>query len=243
MTSESIYGTLSADREAGSWLSPPTGPYLLSSRTAEEMRPGLVAVGTVFLVLGGVAVGAWLSEPSPTTKTEASTVQWGWTVPAQSSFETPLLWGLNGSFQISWSSSAVLAAKLFSESCPGYAPCVKGGVENVYSWPNGSRGTWSAPGTPGYPYYVMFTSSVPAAASVAASTQSTSSSPLPPSDTLAMIAGTLAGITLVGLGGIALFLGLFLRRNVFGRPPPLVSQRAEDAAAIAEQTDPQRPDR
>jgi hypothetical protein len=207
------------------------------------MRPGLVAVGTVFLLLGGVAVGAWLSEPSPTTKTEASTVQWGWSVPAQGTFETPLLWGLNGSFQISWSSSAVLGAKLFSESCPGYAPCVKGGVLNVYTWSNGTRGSWSASGAPGYPYYVLFSSTVHTAASVSASTQSTASSPLPPSDTLAMVAGTLAGITLVGLGGIALFLGLFLRRNVFGRPPPLVSQHAEDAGAIAEQTGAQPPER
>ncbi|MCI4346766.1 MAG: hypothetical protein L3K07_08480 [Thermoplasmata archaeon] len=201
------------------------------------MRPGLVAVGIAFLALGAVTVGASLGEPAASSRTESSTVQWSWSLPPQGQYDSPFLWGLNGSFSISWSSSTVVSATL-------YAPCVacKSPWTKIDSWANVSRGSWSTQGVPSYPYTVDFTSAVSSATSIAASTQSSTIVPLPPPNALAMIAGTLAGITLVGLGGIAVFLGLFLRRNVFGRPPPLVSQRAEDARAIAEQYPPQPPE-
>ncbi|MCI4363335.1 MAG: hypothetical protein L3K13_03410 [Thermoplasmata archaeon] len=201
------------------------------------MRPGLVAIGTAFLVLGAVAAGASLSQPSPPSRTETSTAQWSWSVPSDGAYQSPLLWGLNGSFGISWSASVLVSATLFG-SAPGSGKTL---FASVYSWPNVTRGSWSAEGAPSYPYYLVFTSSARSSGSIAASTQSSNSVPPPATDMLALVAGTLAGVTLVGLGGIALFLGLFLRGNLLGRRPPLVSQRAEDVGAIAEQYPPPPP--
>jgi hypothetical protein len=54
-----------------------------------------------------------------------------------------------------------------------------------------------------------------------------------PADAIAELASGL----LAGVGAVALFLGLFLRGG-FQRPPPLVSRTADDAAGVAESTDP-----
>jgi hypothetical protein len=194
------------------------------------MRTGLVLVGTALALLGAVTVGVAVSYNAPTPVTHVSTTQSSWTVPAHGEMTTPQLWGLNGSFGVSWTASAALNVLLTATLCSSPSSC---DVAPVANWTAQTQGSWQSPGVPAYPYLLAFTNPTHASAAVALTAHSTLTTPVPPTDVWVPVLSTLAGGVVFAIGAMALFLGLFLRRGIYGRPPPPVSRHADDAEAIA----------
>jgi hypothetical protein len=194
------------------------------------MRTGLVLVGTALALLGAVTVATAVSYNPPSPVTHVSTTQSTWTVPALGRTTTPVLWGLNGSFAVTWSSSMALNVALTATLCPTH--CSYGSAP-ITNWTGQMQGSWQSSGAPAYPYVLAFTNPNHASAAVALTAHSTVTSPVPATDVFVQVLSTLAGGVLLVIGGMALFLGLFLRRGVYvGRPTP-VSRHADDAEAIA----------
>jgi hypothetical protein len=194
------------------------------------MRTGLVLVGTALALLGAVTVATAVSYNAPTPVTHESTTQSSWTVPALGRMTTPELWGLNGSFAVSWTASSVLDVVLTGTHCPSQPPCDTAPVAN---WTAQAAGNWQSSGMPAYPYQLAFSNPNHASAAVALTAHSTITTPVPATDVWVPVLSTVAGGVVLAIGAMALFLGLFLRRGVYAVRPPLVSQHADDAETIA----------
>lgn len=197
------------------------------------MRTGLVVIGTALALLGAATVVAAVTFDTPSPVTHESTSQSTLTVPALGSTTTAPIYGLNGSFSLSWTSSAHIDVELSATVCnsdrtPGV--CVS---EPVANWSSQSQGAWQSSGAPSYPYQLLFSTTGPSPAAVAMTVRSTATTPTPTGDLFVQLLAGIAGAVLAFIGVLALFFGLFLRRNVYGARPPLVSRHADDAAEIA----------
>ncbi|HEV2449708.1 MAG TPA: hypothetical protein VGU43_04770 [Thermoplasmata archaeon] len=197
------------------------------------MRTGLVLVGAALALLGAATVVAAVTFDTPSPVTHESTSQSTLTVPGLGSTTTAPIYGLNGSFSLSWTASTRLNVELTATVChPPRDPgsCVNQAVAN---WTAQSQGAWQSSGAPAYPYKLMFSTPGPSPAAVAMTVRSTSTTPTPPSDLFVQLLAGITGAVLASIGVLALFFGLFLRRNVYGARPPPVSRHADDAAEIA----------
>ncbi len=199
------------------------------------MRPGLVTVGVLFAVL---AAGMLLAvNLSPTTSENRD---W-FTLPPQplasnASASYALLQGTDttaGTLTLHWSATASARVALFAAAgCPVAAPSCASGTPLV-QWAGARYGNWSTAGDLRFPYLLVWSG----AASAASGTFSANGLESSPGATGYLSVGSLVidggAVTLAVIGGVAIFLGLFLRGDVYGGPRPLVSRSAEDAAEIA----------
>lgn len=191
------------------------------------MRTGLVAVGVAFLVVGGVALGSLYLSPPESVRVEhdsSTTVEVNpsiWTTTAD-------LWGENGSamtFTIHWASTVPVEIDLFSKSSsctPGTSCAIE-----VATWGDGDAGTWTANATPHYPYELQALAKSAGDGLLYVSAAGAAQMTLTP-NTVQTVASTIAAIAALVVGGVALFLGLFLRADPYGPPPPVIPLRAED---------------
>lgn len=187
------------------------------------MRPGLVAVGAALLVVaaGGVAAlalvpipanglsatstGTWLATPG---QTNATTIEGGSTV--------------DGVLSVHWVSSAPLTVAVFgSGGCPpDRAGCAD--WSEIDHWNASSTGWWNVSGTLHFPYLVTFWNPGSGSATVHISATTTVAATASLSPVSQLFLGLSVGA--VGfIGGVALYLGLFLRGGVYAdrpRPPP-----------------------
>ena len=198
------------------------------------MRPGLVAVGGALVLLGGGILASVYLVPTP-----GPTNQYAFSDPVQvvraHATWSVLLNGINdsgASVTVRWSSSQSLAGSLYTHlTCtPSVPPCP--GPKLLAQWTSGVSGVWTAPGPSSFPYRLNLTNagSAPANATVAWSETIPSAFHLPALTALLVDAGS---ATLMGIGGVAVFLGLFLRGGVYRRPPaPSNSRPGEDAESL-----------
>ena len=187
------------------------------------MRPGLVVVGGILLLLGVAAILVLLDSPSgpgtvSTTKFQAVPI----TVPAGAPREIVFPAGtasLAGDFLLSWNSTSPVDVLVFPN----------GSSTAVAAWSNVTTGQFTATGTIPVPYHIDVTvhaasgSGGPTNASFTvggvlqhSSAGSAGSSPGGWTGWLLYAAAGALGV----IGGIAVFLGLFLRAGVFGPPRP-----------------------
>jgi hypothetical protein len=170
----------------------------------------------VFVLLGAATAFVALSPPVPANHTDSQTTTWSWTVGAGDEFVSPALWGLNGSLVLSWSSDVPLNVSLAQTApCAGGPPCRT--IATLAQWSDANSGRWNTTNAE-YPYVLNVTDAFSTPADVSCVEVSTAdaatSSALPVGTFAALLA---AGATLLTLGVVAIFLGLFLGPNVYGR--------------------------
>jgi hypothetical protein len=191
------------------------------------VRPWLVVIGLLFLTLAGGTVAAlyfaaaengnvvtYISPPYAATLAPNQTVALPFDGPA----------GNSETFTLSWHAVAPIHVVL-EQSTPCASSCPTGPVLVV--WASNATGTWTGHGPFHYPLLCLLTNPQTRAtnATVLGRAVSTYPSPLPWVYELLLGAGA-AGLFLVG--GVSVFLGLFLRGNPYGPPSPVVSQHPDD---------------
>lgn len=181
------------------------------------MRLGLVAVGTAFALIGAaVIVAVVLPSDQPTlTRSTSDAVDHlangDWrtlNISASSSSQATmtLAWMATGDVNVSW---------YRTEPCstPPHQ-CVL--VPPLMSWSSAKAGHWSSSGTAGSTYLLYVEATPSAGVNFSAEfdehyrTSELALTPIPFAVTL------LGGSLLTGMGGVALYLGLFLPSGVYG---------------------------
>ncbi|MHB8352756.1 MAG: hypothetical protein ACYDFT_08760, partial [Thermoplasmata archaeon] len=196
------------------------GIYALP-RSAILVRSGLVLVGVAFLVVGGAALSVlYAAPPAPVRDSTVSMV----TIPIDGTapvWSAPL-WGQNGSdesFTLRWHSTIPvtlgLADAMENRSCPHRVACPDSPM--VWMWNESKEGNWSSSGDPDCPYWVEASSPTGAAATISIETTSRASF-TDAGPAVELWVGTISAVLILGVGSIALFLGLFLLAGSF-RPP------------------------
>jgi hypothetical protein len=183
------------------------------------VRPGLVAVGVAFLVLGGATLSAVHLFPQGPPADQQTTVVQPVFVNSHGGGQQRLT-GVNtssGSFRVHWTSTTPLSVALYD--APGCAPtgaCAL--TQPIETWPANTSGNATLLGALAYPFVLLWSNPGASPGSFAADAVETyhPDGGLPTLATL-LIDGT-AG-TLVVVGAVGLFLGLFLRGGVYSRPP------------------------
>ncbi len=185
------------------------------------MRTGLVVVGLAITLAGGGLVASLFLIDVGETNALSSTA----TYPVLGGGGTynssiPLHASSGATFVLSWSSTGATNVTLWSTSpcaAPAVGNCVN--VPALVNWPANESGRWSMSGTV-VSEYVLSTRDVGPTnlnfTYTASEAYPISKAPLSPLAVSLILLG--AGL-LLGIGGIAVFLGLFLRGGVYARNP------------------------
>lgn len=195
------------------------------------MRPGLVFAGGM-LVLLGVATIATFSLLPATSHNTSEVV----TLPQEYNAHgggMALLAGsdtASGTLVVGWRASSPVNVTLYPAAGCRVAglDCATGPAAE--SWSTAVVGNWSTTGHLTFPYLLVWQGAAVAGNLTASGTETTDVRVTPPLLTTLLIDG--AGAALGVLGGVAVFLGLFLRGGVYDRPPAVVSRSAEDVDEI-----------
>jgi hypothetical protein len=201
--------------------------YFLLSALPNLVRTGLAVVGVALLVVGAATVLLLLTIP-PSNETTLTSL--GATLGPFSYSSAPLTMQntSQGSLTISWSSNEPISVEIFhpAKPCTGGAGCALGNP--VGQWNDSHSGSWTLTGSLVFPFIVNVTNSgsTTAAFHGLATESYTSSAPLLPTTTELFV--LTSGVVLAIIGGLALFLGLFLRGGVYREPPPVPHRSADD---------------
>jgi hypothetical protein len=183
------------------------------------MRPGLVLLGSAFVILGAATIVAFNLSPAVTTNEYRSTIPVQPFAPNVRSFA--LLAGTDagsGTFTLTW--NATVPANVSLYLAPG---CVRPALACANGAPlashSGLAGAWSMSGALHFPFLLVWhATGAPGgnfSASALETTQTRAATGLLDS---VLVNG--AAIVLGVVGAVALFLGVFLRGGVYARPPP-----------------------
>ncbi len=190
------------------------------------MRTGLLAIGVALAVVGAIlgVTGFILPGTTPShTYTQTRAISAPNIVPYQD--RVGVVSGVNtssGTFSISWSSTQTLAVSLYQgipcSSVSHY--CMSGPA--LVSWSANASGLWTHSGALTFPFLLSLYNTHLSNTSFAGSaleSYATNSNNIPGWAELTILAGA---VLLVALGGMAAFLGLFLRRGVYDEPAPVL---------------------
>lgn len=192
------------------------------------MRPWLVVIGVVFLALAGgtLATLYFGSSGNPTTVvTPYSQLSLG-----ANTTERLSLYGSNGSseqFSLVWQASTPIAVILEQVlPCPGHCDHV------LVAWSSNLSGTWAGSGPFAYPLQCVLENAQSHPTTVTLTGRAVTSNPTHFSLEIEFVLGAgAAGLLLVG--GLAVFLGVFLKGDPYGPRSPEVSPSPEDAEEVA----------
>jgi hypothetical protein len=197
------------------------------------VRPWLVVVGIIFLTLAiGTATTIYFAgQGNPVRSTVPFDLPLTLT-PGENETVNPA-WsnGTSELFSLTWHSSVPVEVTL--ESPAGCAtrsgPCWSTSV--LDSWDATTFGMWGGHGPFHYPLQCILENpeNVTASVTVTSIASSTNPSHLPLLVELALGAGA-AGLFVVG--GLAIFLGLFLRSDPYGPEPPVTPRTPEDVEEL-----------
>lgn len=180
------------------------------------MRPGLVAVGAAFAVIGaGVLVSVLYTADAPSVERNGSVAvqnlgPGNWTL-----FTVPATSQSSATLSLHWSSSAAVAVNWYltvsCQSASGW--CIE--TAPVASWFGNTSGSWGSSGgaIALYVLWVQDTANTPVnfSAAFAESYHPTTLTLLPIPLAVVLAGGSL----LAGTGAVAIYLGLFLPTGVF----------------------------
>lgn len=197
------------------------------------MRTGLVVLGVAFVVVGSAALGTLYLEPPGSVHVLSTSTYFLELAGPAGPATTPPLWGQNGTraiFLLAWEAPTPVDVAIYpgngSAACLGRA-C---GPAPLARWSSARSGTFD-PADPVFPYWLEARLGTNGTTTVTVTTRSVSNANAGwPTLGLLAVAGT--GLLVVGIGGVALFLGLFLRSDPYGppRPPRRRDGRPEPAA-------------
>jgi len=139
----------------------------------------------------------------------------------------------SGTLELSWVSSSNVNISVYrATSCEflSYSTkatyCLDGPA--LASWPSNSSGHWTTSGEISFPFLLNLQNSGPKVVNVSAVFDEQWASTSPPVPTWIFLSTLAGGIACISLGGVAIFLGLFLRSGVYDRPEP------EDTSSVVE---------
>jgi hypothetical protein len=192
------------------------GIAMVALAAAILVTAGLVPAATNVLDSSGVIVSHFYHEDEPVS-------EW-----------VPGLNATSGILDIRWNGTGTFNVSLYrAGGCRlSDLSCVVS--DRVDGWDSSPAGEYRVTGSILYPYYLVYT---PLTASngtfnVTVLSANNDAVGLPLLTFILIAAGS---IVLMAIGGMGIFLGLFLRGGVYGRRPPLVSQHPDDAAWIADE--------
>lgn len=195
------------------------------------MRPGLLVLGVVIGTVGAGVLASAFFLPPPTTDTQLGDV----TVPnlgADLSYNS-LLGGTNvssGTFAISWTATATITAAIYRSApcasppglCPVGSPLVR--------WPANQSGRWLFEGSLTFPMVLSITNPGPSMTTLQGTLVELY--PTGGTPTWAFLSIITGGGILIGIGGLAVFLGLFLRGGVYREAMRRGTARDPDADGL-----------
>jgi hypothetical protein len=201
------------------------------------VRPWLVVIGVVFLTLAaGIVAALYFAEDGTPTLSTVVTPYPPFSL-GPNAVEHLTFGGTNGSseqFNLVWHSSGAIVVILEqTQLCT--ASC--GGEQVLVNWSSNTSGAWSGPGPFHFPLQCVLENSQAVSSTVTLTGRSVASNPNHLGLDVELLLGAGAGGLLL-VGGLAIFLGVFLRGDPYGGRPPIVSRSAEDAEEIARDAPP-----
>lgn len=181
------------------------------------MRSGLLVAGVAVAIVGAGLMVSLFFLPSPPTNTRYSSVSIAglgpndtrsWPISAGSSTA--------GTLSLSWSASSTVSVSLWKASVCGGATCVVSPA--LVAWNGNVSGSWTYDGSVGTLYLLSVTNFGHVATSFTGALTETYVVASPSQAVPAWALITIGGLFLLGIGGVAIFLGLFLEPGVY-RPP------------------------
>jgi hypothetical protein len=184
------------------------------------VRTGLVVLGIVIAILGvGLVITLFFLSGGPSTTTQTNLG--GIVLPPGANFSGPATSSSSvpESITLSWTSTTPANVALIPATACGTSYCPSGGPELTWSNVTTGKGTLSSPDSSAYLLRIVNPGNVSLRFSAGISVSFAPPAPVPVWAWW-LIAG--GGVVLLGIGGIALFLGLFLPGGVYSPegPPP-----------------------
>jgi hypothetical protein len=183
------------------------------------VRIGLVGAGAVVAIVGAGLVVSMFFLPGPPTDTHTASVSISdLGAQATRTWTVTLVGASSASLSLAWTASGAATVQLWkASSCPiGGGLCPVGSP--IVSWSGNVTGQWAVQGTVASVYLLTATNT--GSAQISFTGTVTESYPVPTASAAvpawALIA--VGGLFLLGIGGLAIFLGLFLASGVY-RPP------------------------
>lgn len=207
-----------------------TPSLFLPFRVSPTVRPGLVAIGLALVLVGAVVGYTGLSIPGvsvPAGFTE--TISAPNVAPSHERVDVISVMNTSsGTFAISWTSTQNLNVSLYQGvACTSASHYCESGLA-LARWPANSSGNWKHAGGIVNPYLLTIqnleATNVSLAGSLAESYPGGTGAP-PASAVVTILAGA---VLLVAIGGMALFLGLFLRGGVYSEPESVTPRYAHE---------------
>ena len=182
------------------------------------MRAGLLAAGTAVAIIGVGVLIATLTFSTGPQGTQTDPV----TVPslAGHSFYSPELEGINQSStdtHFAWASSQSLLVTLYpSVSCLQPKGICSSGRALVSWW--ATSGSWSASGQLAYPLFLNVTNPNGTPVAFAGTLVETYATSALTNPSWGLFLPLIGGVVLLVIGGVGIFLGLFLPQGVYSQP-------------------------
>ncbi len=182
------------------------------------MRTGLFIAGVAVVVVGAGLLVSLFFLPGPPVNTRTNTVAFSDLGPNASK---PLVITeavtTSGSLVLDWNASAPVSVSLYSTvTCQGQGVCPSGSP--LVTWNGASTGAWSYHGAVGAAYLLSVVNFGHSTASFVGSLTETYNVATPSQAVPAWALILIGGLFLLGIGGTAVFLGLFLEAGIY-RPP------------------------
>jgi hypothetical protein len=197
------------------------------------VRPWLVVVGIVFLTLAaGTLATLYLAGDGPPNVVTVPTVYPTFVLASHEGTTLPFS-GPNGTperFTFSWQSSGPIGV-LLEERRSCSAPCVNPIV--LDNWSSQLSGSWTGSGPFDYPLLCVLQNPSDQPANVSMDGRAVAMMPTHLSLLFDVLVGAGAAALLV-VGGLAVFLGLFLRGDPYGPPSPLAPRSADDVEELTQ---------
>ena len=200
------------------------------------MRKGLLIVGLGVAIVGATFIATLVSLPPPPSQISASTLDFPYilTNSSKTSKITPAD-APSATMYFSWVSDYSIAVSLYDAvpCAPGNRSCTS--TPALVSWVENSSGDWNSSGRVDLPVYVVLTNNGSTPVTVSGTVVATYVPSTPYLPTWSLVALVTGAIVLLGIGAVAIFLGLFLPGGVYARPPSSPPESiAEDDRFLAE---------
>ncbi len=204
------------------------------------MRTGLFVAGAAVAIIGAGVLVATLTYATGPTHMVFDPVSVS-SLPGHS-FYTPELEGWNGSSastHFTWASSQSLLVAIYpAVPCPDSTSVCAAGNDVYSGWAN--SGSWSASGSLSFPLFLNITNpnGTPVTFSGALVETYTTSALADP--TWGLFIPLIGAVVLIAIGGVGIFLGLFLPEGTYTRaraPPPAFDDLDDEDVEDAEDLD------
>ncbi|MCI4364555.1 MAG: hypothetical protein L3K10_00600 [Thermoplasmata archaeon] len=189
------------------------------------MRTGLVVVGVALAVVGaGLTLSAFF-EPGAPSLTQVNPLAAPNLQPGLP--RTMVVWLQNtssGSLELNWVSSSNVNVSFYRATNCGFLGVVKPSDycpdgPPIVSWASNASGHWNTTGRISFPCLLNLQNPGPKTVNVTAVFDEVWASTGPKVPTWVTLSTIAGGIACISIGGVAIFLGLFLRSGVYARPP------------------------